>query len=344
MSNPTSHSHGSPADPRLTDRVLARITSLRSWVDEWESLGRQHEQGGRDALMLGRAAEASRRFLQASAAYNFAQYVMFLDIARKRSLHESCVRAYGQAAPLLDPPAIPFEVTFRRHPMVGMLRLPPGGGPAPVAVLINGTNACTAQLSNVIQDGSVGQHLIKVKFADGEGSGCLTQEGGAQIYFLGRRVRYFVGRYSSGGSPPILGLYYQDDLSSPGVLGAPQLLAEGIEDLQFAFRVNRDDCATEPCWCNRGSETGEGGPPEWTQNTTACDINASGMVQNVRGVHIMMSSLGTGEPIGPGHPLIRPGMGLRRPALHAASLMGIQAPLAPDLACASGLLTPVVIA
>ena len=25
MSNPTSHSHGSPADPRLTDRVLARI-------------------------------------------------------------------------------------------------------------------------------------------------------------------------------------------------------------------------------------------------------------------------------------------------------------------------------
>jgi 2,6-dihydroxypseudooxynicotine hydrolase len=128
------------------DRVLGRITSLRSWVDEWESLGRQHEQGGRDALMLGRAAEASRRFLQASAAYNFAQYVMFLDIARKRSLHESCVRAYGQAAPLLDPPAIPFEVTFRRHPMVGMLRLPPGGRPAPVAVLINGTNAVKEEL------------------------------------------------------------------------------------------------------------------------------------------------------------------------------------------------------
>ena len=25
MSNPTSHSHSSPADPRLTDRVIARI-------------------------------------------------------------------------------------------------------------------------------------------------------------------------------------------------------------------------------------------------------------------------------------------------------------------------------
>jgi 23S rRNA pseudouridine1911/1915/1917 synthase len=37
-------------------------------------------------------------------------------------------------------------------------------------------------------------------------------------------------------------------------------------------------------------------------------------------------------------------LGLRRPALHAASLMGIQAPLAPDFALASGLLTPVVLA
>src|SRR4030095_15810182 len=27
------------------DRVLGKITSLTSWVDEWESLGRQHEQG-----------------------------------------------------------------------------------------------------------------------------------------------------------------------------------------------------------------------------------------------------------------------------------------------------------
>ena len=37
------------------DRVLGRVTSLGSWVDEWESLGREHEQGGRDALALGRS-------------------------------------------------------------------------------------------------------------------------------------------------------------------------------------------------------------------------------------------------------------------------------------------------
>ena len=128
------------------DRVLGRITSLPSWVDEWESLGREHEQGGRDASALGQREQAARRYLSASAAYNFAQYVMFLDIERKRTLHEACERAYECAAPLLDPPAERFEVMFRRQPMVGYLRLPKGERPAPVAVLFHGTNAVKEEL------------------------------------------------------------------------------------------------------------------------------------------------------------------------------------------------------
>jgi 2,6-dihydroxypseudooxynicotine hydrolase len=132
--------------PHDLDRVLARITSLGSWVDEWESLGREHEQGGRDALALGRPSDAARRFVAASAAYNFAQYVMFLDIARKRSLHEACTRAYAQAAPLLDPPALRFEVLFRRQLLKGYVRLPRGPRPAPAVVLFHGTNAVKEEL------------------------------------------------------------------------------------------------------------------------------------------------------------------------------------------------------
>jgi 2,6-dihydroxypseudooxynicotine hydrolase len=126
--------------------VLGRITSLESWADEWESLGRAHEQAGRDAISLGRTRDAARRFLAASAAYNFAQYVIFIDVARKQSLHESCVRAYAAAAPLFDPPAVPFEVPFRRRTMQGYLRLPRIPGPAPVVVLFHGTNAVKEEL------------------------------------------------------------------------------------------------------------------------------------------------------------------------------------------------------
>jgi 2,6-dihydroxypseudooxynicotine hydrolase len=132
--------------PEDLERVLGRIAGLTSWADEWESLGRAHEQAGRDALALDRGSEAARRFVEASAAYNFAQYVIFLDKNRKRALHEACVRAYAQAAPRFDPPAVPFEVVFRRRPMQGYLRVPPGDRPAPVVVLFNGTNAVKEEL------------------------------------------------------------------------------------------------------------------------------------------------------------------------------------------------------
>jgi len=132
--------------PEDLDRVLGRIASLGTWADEWESLGRSHEQAARDALALGRPREAGLRFLAASAAYNFAQYVIFIDLNRKRSLHESCVRTYAAGAPFYDPPARPFEVVYRRRAMKGYLRLPRIQGPAPVVVLFNGTNAVKEEL------------------------------------------------------------------------------------------------------------------------------------------------------------------------------------------------------
>jgi 2,6-dihydroxypseudooxynicotine hydrolase len=128
------------------DAVLRRIRNLDSWVDEWESLGRAHEQAGQDALALGRTAGAAASYKAASAAYNFAQYVVFLDVDRKRRLHQACVAAYAKAAPLFDVPAVPFDVMYRRRPMRGYLRLPPGPRPCPVVVMFNGTNAVKEEL------------------------------------------------------------------------------------------------------------------------------------------------------------------------------------------------------
>ena len=55
--------------PAALERVLGRVSSLGSWVDEWEALGREQEQGAQDALQLGRADDAAQRFVAASAAY-----------------------------------------------------------------------------------------------------------------------------------------------------------------------------------------------------------------------------------------------------------------------------------
>ncbi len=128
------------------DRVLRRVTSLEAWVDEWEALGREQEAAARRALGLGQADESRNLFLAASASFNFAQYVMFLDTERKRQLHDACVGAYAQAAPMFDPPAQPFEVPYRRRLLRGYLRVPQGAEPAPVVVLFNGTNAVKEEL------------------------------------------------------------------------------------------------------------------------------------------------------------------------------------------------------
>jgi len=137
-------SHGVTA--KDLEFVLGRVDSLDSWADEWESLGRSNEQGGRDALALDRPRDAAKRFLTASAAYNFAQYVLFIDPERKKQLHRSCLRAYANAAPHFDVPATPFDVPFRNRLIRGWLRVPPGEGPRPVVVIFNGTNAVKEEL------------------------------------------------------------------------------------------------------------------------------------------------------------------------------------------------------
>jgi 2,6-dihydroxypseudooxynicotine hydrolase len=137
-------SHG--VTPEDLDHVLGRVDGLESWAAEWEALGRSHEQRGHDALAWGRGDEAAKRFLTASAAYNFAQYVVFIDPERKRELHEACVRAYALAAPHFAVPARPFEVPFRNRLIRGYLRVPPGDGPRPVVVIFNGTNAVKEEL------------------------------------------------------------------------------------------------------------------------------------------------------------------------------------------------------
>ena len=129
------------------DRVLGRITSLESWADEWEKLGHEHEVKAAAMLEAPDRRSAARHYIAASAAYNFAQYVIFMDMRRKRALHDACVRSYAEGTEWFDPPARRVEVMFRRKPMVGYLRVPRGvTGPVPVVVMFNGTNAVKEEL------------------------------------------------------------------------------------------------------------------------------------------------------------------------------------------------------
>jgi 2,6-dihydroxypseudooxynicotine hydrolase len=208
-----------PAD---LERVLARVTDLESWVAAWTHLGRGHEHAAAVALAEGRDGDAGRHGLAASAAYNFAQLVVFLDITRKRALHEACVRAYAQAAPLLDPPARPFEVVYRRRAMRGMLRLPRGVRPAPVVVMFNGTNAVKEEL-----------HWW---------SDALLERGLATLLFDGPGLGQTFHRLSMVAEPRPVGTAILDAIEShPGLNGAAVAFAGQSLGGYMAIRMAAHD-------------------------------------------------------------------------------------------------------
>ena len=155
--------------PPDLERVLGRITSLEAWVDEWDNLGREQEALARRAQSFGRTLEARDLFLRASASFNFAQYVVFLNSERKMVLHEACVNAYARAAPMFDIPARPFEVQYRRRVLRGYLRVPPGADQAPVVVMFNGTNSVKEEL-HWWSDALLERGLATITF-DGPGLG-----------------------------------------------------------------------------------------------------------------------------------------------------------------------------
>jgi hypothetical protein len=122
-----------PASPDL-DRSAGSLV-LGTWADEG-SRQRAHEQAARDSCSS--AARLKRTPLPGRVGgLQPRPDVIFIDLNRKRSLHESCVRTYAAGAPFYDPPASRSEV-YRRRAMKGYLRLPRIQGPALVGVLFHG--------------------------------------------------------------------------------------------------------------------------------------------------------------------------------------------------------------
>jgi len=138
--------------------TLTRIQSWDTWAPQWEALATRC-LAGRDALAhdptdetAGEAAtQQAWRDLSREAALALHVAQLFVtDVPAKRALHLRAAALYREIAAALDPPALPFALTFRGAAVPGYLSLPPGADaaqPAPLVVLLNGGSTSKEELN-----------------------------------------------------------------------------------------------------------------------------------------------------------------------------------------------------
>jgi pimeloyl-ACP methyl ester carboxylesterase len=123
------------------ERVTRGLERWSDWCAAWSTIGAEHEQLGRTALVEGRSRSAGEHLSMAAVYFHFAKFVFVEDYEQMRTAHENAVRCLDDALPHLDPPGRRVELPFEGATMVGVLRLPPGDGPHPAVLLIPGLDS-----------------------------------------------------------------------------------------------------------------------------------------------------------------------------------------------------------
>jgi dienelactone hydrolase len=122
-------------------RTTGSISRWDQWLDAWSATAEEHLALAGNALEAGHRRSAGEAYLRAAISFHFSKFVWVLDPERNRANTEAAVRSLYAAHQLLDLDARRIEAPLDDASVVGNLRLPTGGGPAPLVVLIPGLDS-----------------------------------------------------------------------------------------------------------------------------------------------------------------------------------------------------------
>jgi dienelactone hydrolase len=129
-------------------RTLDAVHGWDDWADAWTATADRYEALGRAALGTGHRATGAEHLRRAALTLQFAQFVLTEDPVRRSTLQRRMVEVYGEAAPLLDPPAVRTTIGYGRdRSVVGYLRVPPGVAQPGLVVLLPGLESTKEQFS-----------------------------------------------------------------------------------------------------------------------------------------------------------------------------------------------------
>ena len=152
------------------NRARATLERWEEWFPYWTRRADAYETLAREALRLGRRKSAGELFWHACLSHHYAQFLWFHEPARREEGQRRKVALYREAAPLLEPAAERFEISFEGFTIPGYLRLPPeASGPVPVLMVLGGLES-TKEESLLFENRCLARGLATCTF-DGPGQG-----------------------------------------------------------------------------------------------------------------------------------------------------------------------------
>lgn len=137
-----------PLDYSDLQRILGRITDLRSWYESWHREAVEAEELARGYADEGRLLSAADLYHRASMCYHWGAYLAKIGSGQRAAGRVERVRCYRKAVELWEAPIEPFTVPFENTAMPGYLHLASGGDPGPCVIMINGADSVKEEYHN----------------------------------------------------------------------------------------------------------------------------------------------------------------------------------------------------
>jgi fermentation-respiration switch protein FrsA (DUF1100 family) len=131
------------------ERITRGLDDWAGWCAAWSSVAAEHEALGREALAVERLVSAGQHLSRAAVYYHFAKFVFVEDLDQMRQAHRRAVACLTDALPHLSPAGRRVDIDFDGATLVGVLRLPGGGGPHPAVLLLSGLDSAKEEQKSV---------------------------------------------------------------------------------------------------------------------------------------------------------------------------------------------------
>jgi dienelactone hydrolase len=116
-------------------------TDWADWHRRWSALGVHHESRATAAIAAGALETARTANRKATACHHYAEFFYFDDVAAKQASRDRVTDIFVRGMPYLVENVRELHVTHDGLDVPGYLMTPPGAGPWPCVVMVNGLDS-----------------------------------------------------------------------------------------------------------------------------------------------------------------------------------------------------------